>query len=146
MPRQVIRLFIVFAIFVILFLIARHFLTPKTFGEFGHYRGDALKDNKAREVNYIGSDACYDCHDSIASLKKSGFHKVLNCETCHGTGTKHVNDPKIVLNKPTEREFCGKCHNKNAAKSLNNIKQIDIKEHNIDNKCIDCHNPHEPWK
>jgi len=46
MPKQIQRLLIVFAVFISLFLVARHYLVPKTFGDLGHYRADALKDNK----------------------------------------------------------------------------------------------------
>ena len=145
MPKQLTRLIIVFLIFISLFLVIRHFLVPESFYKFGHYRADALKDNEDHQVKYIDAAMCSACHTDIDSLKVSGPHKNINCQTCHGPGYLHVEDPsKNVLIKPTERAFCGKCHSLNAARPCNIIKQQDIAQHNIDNKCVECHNPHQP--
>ncbi len=145
MPKQIQRLLIVFAIFISLFLIARHFLVPKTFGDLGHYRADALKDNKDHEMKYIDTAQCSTCHADISSVKYAGVHKKINCQTCHGAGSKHIGDPtNNLLDKPTEREFCGKCHSKNIARPSSVIKQIDLTKHNVGNKCVKCHNPHTP--
>ena len=145
MPKQLTRLFLVFLVFISLFLVARHFLVPESFGKYGHYRADALKDNQAHEIKYVDKSECANCHFAEDSLKSTGAHKNLNCQACHGPGNLHIEDPTTnVLIKPTERAFCGKCHSKNAARSEKNIKQQDISKHNVDNKCVECHNPHNP--
>ncbi|MFZ4400562.1 MAG: multiheme c-type cytochrome [Bacteroidales bacterium] len=144
MPKQLQRLLLAFLIFISLFLIIRHFLVPESFYKYGHYRGDALKDNEAHEIKYIDAKECENCHTDIDTLKLSGSHKNINCQTCHGAGYKHILDPTAnVLIKPTERAFCGKCHSKNAARPKN-IKQQDITTHNPGIKCVECHNPHQP--
>jgi excinuclease UvrABC ATPase subunit len=147
MPPQIKRLALLFAIFIGLFLVARHFLVPKSFGEFGHYRGLALAENQARAQKYAGQKACADCHQDMVDLKAPNVHKSLSCETCHGPGFDHVNstDSVIPMRVPKTREFCATCHTKNAARRVENIVQIDVKEHNPDQKCIECHNPHNPW-
>ncbi len=43
-----------------------------------------------------------------------------------------------------DRQFCLRCHTKNAASPQNVIKQIDAVEHNEGEECITCHNPHQP--
>ena len=145
MPQQLKRLFIAFLIFVSLFLIVRHFLVPKSFGKYGHYNADALTNNASREIKYIDPKECVTCHADIDTLKVAGGHKDINCQTCHGPGYKHIEDPVAnPLNKPTERAFCGKCHSLNVARSVSTIKQQDLTKHNTDNKCVDCHNPHKP--
>lgn len=145
MPQQLTRLIIAFLIFISLFLVIRHFLVPASFGKYGHYRADALKDNESHEIKYVQPGECSACHIEIDSLKASGNHKNIRCQICHGPGYKHIEDPSSnVLLKPVDRAFCGKCHSKNAARSEKIIKQQDISEHNPDNKCIDCHNPHQP--
>ena len=145
MPQQLKRLLVAFIIFISIFLVIRHFLVPASFGKYGHYRGDALKENAAHEIKYIDAKECANCHTDIDSLKKSGPHQNINCQTCHGPGNKHLEDPSAnALAKPDSREFCGKCHAKNAARNGKNITQQDIKEHNPDSKCIECHNPHQP--
>ncbi|MCX6230117.1 MAG: multiheme c-type cytochrome [Bacteroidetes bacterium] len=145
MPQQVKRLLIAFVIFVALFLGVRHFLVPKTFGKYGHYDAKALEANAAHDVKYIDAQDCSNCHTDIDSLKMAGKHAKINCQTCHGPGYKHLEDPSAnPLIKPTERAFCGKCHEKNAARPTNIIKQQDLSKHNPDSKCVECHNPHQP--
>jgi len=145
MPQQLKRLLIAFLIFTSLFLVVRHFLVPKDFGKYGHYNPAALKNNESHEVKFIDPKECATCHYDIDTLKISGSHKDINCQTCHGPGYKHIEDPtKNVLIKPTERAFCGKCHEKNAARSGKTIKQQDLSTHNPGSKCVECHNPHKP--
>lgn len=147
MPQQINRLIIVFSILIGLFLIVRLVLKPKSFGELGHYRALAIPENKDKPIKYIGEQTCNDCHDDIVSLKNENVHINLECETCHGAGYLHIEDSE--LNKPiipNQRKDCGTCHQKNAARSLNNIIQIELSEHNPDYKCIDCHNPHHPYE
>jgi hypothetical protein len=145
MPKQIIRLLIAFVLFVSLFLVIKHFLTPKSFGKYGHYRTDALVNNASRELNYADNKDCIECHDDIDKTKKSGAHKSINCQSCHGPGSKHVADPdKNLLFKPEAREFCGKCHNKIEGRPTSVITQVDLNEHYPDGKCIECHIAHNP--
>jgi hypothetical protein len=145
-PPQLTRLSIAFAIFISLFLLLRHFLVPATFGQYGHYRGASLQDNAAFEIHYAGQQACFDCHQDIEDLKKEDVHSSIHCETCHGPGEKHVLSGEAAdILKPTGREFCGRCHGKNAAKRTDAIFQIDLEKHNTGKNCIECHNPHQPW-
>lgn len=147
MPKQVSRLLILFVIFIALFLTARHFLVPESFGKYGHYRGDALEDNKKFEAKYVENSKCLECHNEIDTLKAAGLHRLIRCQTCHGPGYKHIEDPSAnKMIKQTDRAFCGKCHSKNAGRNGKNIKQQDITTHNPEGKCVECHNPHQPWK
>jgi hypothetical protein len=148
MPPQIKRLALLFAIFIGLFFLARHFLVPESFGEFGHYRGLSLGENQAYAPKYAGEKACADCHQDMVDLKSPNVHKSLSCETCHGPGLLHVNstDSILPMRVPKDREFCELCHSKNAARKADNIVQINVTGHNPGQKCIECHNPHNPWK
>jgi hypothetical protein len=148
MPPQIKRLTLVFAVFFLLFLTARYFLVPESFGEYGHYRGLALGENLEKTPGYAGQKACEDCHSDITELKAGNVHASLSCETCHGPGTEHINstDSVIPMQVPRTREFCALCHAKNAARKAGNVVQVDIAVHNPDQKCIECHNPHNPWE
>ena len=169
MYQHIKRLILAFAIFISLFLIARHFLKPKSFGELGHYRALAIEENAKRDLHYAGSENCVKCHDSIHAEKAEGYHAKLKCEVCHGPGLKHVLyadqfkngqlPDSLLLHKPIERKECAICHQTNAARikitfdTIDNsqIKQIDAMKHKLLNKktkkeqkCIKCHNPHQP--
>jgi hypothetical protein len=146
-PPQLPRLGLAFAIFISLFLLLRHLLTPDTFGEYGHYRGASLGDNALPEIHYAGQKACFDCHQDVEDLKNQDVHSDIHCETCHGPGQKHVlsADTADIL-KPTGREFCGRCHKLNAAKKKDAVFQVDLTKHNVEKNCTECHNAHQPWK
>lgn len=146
-PPQLSRLAIAFAIFISIFILLRHFLVPKTFGQYGHYRGASLTEIAQREIHYAGQKVCFECHQDIEDLKQQDVHSEIDCETCHGPGQKHSeNGDTTGLKKPVSREFCGLCHSKNPAKQTSAIFQVDLKEHNVGKLCIDCHNPHQPWE
>jgi hypothetical protein len=146
-PPQITRLALAFAIFISIFLVLRHFLVPKTFGVYGHYRAASLIDNEQPEIHYSGQQACFVCHQDIEDKKAQDVHSDIHCETCHGPGEKHVVNSKVEkILKPTGREFCGSCHALNAAKLKSAIFQIDLNKHNIGKNCLECHNPHQPWE
>ena len=146
-PPQLTRLALAFAIFISLFLLLRKFLVPDSFGQYGHYRGDSLIENTLPEIHYAGQQACFECHQDIEDLKKQDTHSEIHCETCHGPGQKHSEKGDTTgYVRPAGREFCGLCHTMNAAKQKNAIIQIDLKEHYVEKKCIECHNPHQPWE
>ena len=146
-PPQIKHLLVSFTIFVAIFLLARRAMVPDSYGEYGHYRGNSLGENAIKGVKYAGHEACFECHQDVADMKEMDLHDVISCESCHGPGFKHVQEPELVdmtLNK--ERAFCGLCHALNFSKPADVIFQIDLKEHYIDKNCIDCHNPHSPWE
>jgi hypothetical protein len=145
MPLQVKRLLLVFALFVGMMIAIGYFLTPASFYQFGHYRGEALTEIANKEPKYVDVKSCTVCHDSLTAIKDSSVHKSINCQTCHGVGNKHVNNPKVnSLVKPDGREDCGRCHSLNPARLASAIKQVDLTKHNVKSKCVKCHNPHSP--
>ena len=146
MPPQLKRLIPLFVIFVGLFLLARHFLIPDSFGEYGFYRGLSLGENAAKEVSYSGKKACFECHDDMAASLAEDVHQGLSCEVCHGPGQGHSDAPDEVLPlKPSGRDFCLRCHAFNPAKPGKAIIQVKSEEHYTDQQCTECHNPHKPW-
>ncbi|MGQ8336647.1 cytochrome c3 family protein [Sunxiuqinia sp. A32] len=148
MPPQLKTLIPLFAVFIILFLVARHFLIPESFGDIDHYRANSINEIAAAPVHYVGNSVCIDCHDTEGALLESDAHAGLSCETCHGPGYLHIEDAEAnVLAKPGTRKFCGQCHAINPARKLEVINQIDIDTHNMEREnCIDCHNPHAVWE
>jgi len=146
MPPQIKRLLPLFVVFIGLFLLARYFLIPESFGKYGHYRAFSLDENAAKKLNYAGKDYCLECHDDVEADKSQDVHMELSCEVCHGPGQDHADNPDSAqVIKPSGRAFCGLCHAKHPAKNPNVIVQVKLNEHYIDKDCIECHNPHKPW-
>jgi len=148
MPAQLKRILLLFIAFIGLFLIIRYFLVPETFGQYGHYRGESLKDNASGEIVFADREDCYACHDDIQERLENDSHAGLSCLVCHGPGQAHVNDPQLGnIPKESGRTFCGRCHDLNPARSTDVVFQVDITTHHIEKQnCIECHNPHEVWE
>lgn len=149
MPPQLKTLLPLLFGFVVVFLIVRSFLVPDSFGQYGHYRGDSLKDNANHTPQYVGNATCADCHTTEAEMLASDMHASLKCEVCHGPGAKHVESTETddIIHREGSRRFCGSCHGMHPARNIENIYQVNIEEHHSEKeKCIDCHNPHAVWE
>jgi len=89
---------------------------------------------------------CSACHGEIARMKAVSHHVQLECTTCHEAPQRHKIAPRSVRpSKPETREFCGKCHGKDATdKRAKNAPKIDLGEHGEKYVCWQCHYPHSP--
>ena len=138
------RLAGVFVAGLLIFLVIRGFLVPKSFGQFGHYRANAVTEIAARPIKFAGHESCEGCHADVLDKKKNGKHAGVNCEACHGPQAQHVDDPTSV--KPAKLDtavLCARCHEANAAKPRN-FPQVDTEEHSTGLPCDTCHQPHSP--
>jgi hypothetical protein len=138
------RLAAVFLGGILVFLVFRGLLVPKSFGEYGHYRGSALTDLAAQPVHYAGHDTCETCHADVLDKKKDGRHAHVNCEACHGPQAKHADDPGSE--QPAKLDtaiLCAKCHEANAAKPKS-FPQVATADHSGGLPCDTCHQPHSP--
>ncbi len=142
--EHLLRLAAVFAIGILAFIVARTLFVPKSFGQYGHYRGDALQEIASRPIHYAGHKACEDCHTDIVDLKKTGKHAGVNCEACHGPLAKHAEDPAAVTPQlPDTGVLCARCHQAGIARPVT-FPQVDAPEHSGGQKCGTCHVPHNP--
>jgi len=107
-------------------------------------------------ADYVGSEACKDCHEdqfktflhtSHAGLSKIGSWKgqVTGCESCHGPGKAHTEegDPKKIIgfkNKSSKEvsETCLACHA--GREERNNFRRGEHWRNDVG--CTDCHSPH----
>jgi cytochrome c3-like protein len=142
MPPQVLRIFLLAVGIVGAYSVARYFLTPTSFKQYGWYRGDALVELRSHEPVFAGKKACEECHsDEFQKLNKHE-HKGLSCESCHGPGREHADNPDIKLAVLTY-SHCVRCHEANASRPKWH-KQIVTKTHYPGSKCTECHVPHMP--
>ena len=70
--EHLVRLAVVFAVVLLVFVLIRAHFIPKSFGEYGHYRGDALAELASKPMHYAGHQACEDCHSDEADHEESG--------------------------------------------------------------------------
>ena len=141
---HLIRMAGLFLLGLIIFLVVRSVLVPKSFGEYGPYRGAALGEIVARPIAYAGHETCETCHPDVMEIKAKGVHAHVNCESCHGPQAKHADDPGSV--KPPKVEvatLCVRCHSENLAKPQG-FPQVNAKEHSGGQACDTCHQPHSP--
>lgn len=144
LPDQVKRLIVIFSIFIVGLVIARHYLLPTTFGEKGHYRAAAVDSVLTLPTHYAGQEVCAECHDEQALAKNNSNHQKVSCEICHGPGEKHVNEPtENHLLMPSQRDLCQNCHAYDASRPTG-FPQIIPTTHNPMEPCMSCHNPHNP--
>jgi len=140
------HLFCFAGLFVLAFLIflgIRGFVVPKSFGQYGHYRGNAIRDIAAHPIHFAGHQACEDCHTGVVDTKKNGKHAQVNCEACHGPLAKHAEDPgSVTPPKLDTAVLCIRCHAQTAAKPKN-FPQISS-DHSSGAPCETCHQPHSP--
>jgi DmsE family decaheme c-type cytochrome len=102
---------------------------------------------------YVGSEMCASCHADVAeNLTKTPHGKsvfaglsVHGCETCHGPGSKHVEDPDVVENRPIitkwsarqQSELCQSCH-----KGSNQFFWHGSVHESRGLSCVSCHSIH----
>jgi len=142
--QHLFRLATVFVLGLIMFLVLRAVLVPKSFGQFGHYRGDALQEIAAKPIAFAGHEVCEACHTDVLDIKKHGRHARVACESCHGPLANHVEDPGTV--KPAKLDtalLCVRCHESIPAKPMD-FPQVNSAEHSAGLPCETCHQPHSP--
>ena len=141
LPPQIVRIILLAVGIVGVYSIARYFLTPESFRQYGWYRGAALLELSARAPVYAGRKACEECHSDEVDKLLKGVHKTLSCEGCHGPGQAHVDNPDIKL-VVLNFSHCVRCHEANPSRPKSQ-KQIVIKDH-YEGACTECHVPHSP--
>ena len=141
---------------VFLGLAAKKIFTPGSFGKFGHYRADAIQDEKDRPLRHMTNDSCLSCHPHIKEMHLEGIHKTVSCEFCHGPLADHVEDNVKIAALPVKQgkeitTLCLRCHNQIIrARPKESIKMIAMPQHleekhvRLDHNCDQCHNVHAP--
>jgi hypothetical protein len=162
--RAIILIFIVVFLYFVGRVIVVQLLYP-TFGEYGPYRGDSLREEMAHQVKHgTGIDSCRPCHEDKVSDFLDTAHAGINCEVCHAPLITHVHfdDIEDFITSPenyewTEemknrqaRDLCIRCHESQPAKPAA-FPQIVVVDHlnemaaeDSANVCLECHDPHDP--
>ena len=128
-------------------LVAFVFLAPpsflKSFGQYGHYRGDAIAEMAARP-SPMPATSLRGCHTDVVDQKKLGRHAGLHCEVCHGPQARHADDPASVKPPlPDTAVICARCHEANCCQA-HSFPQVASADHSGGLACNTCHQPHRP--
>ena len=111
---------------------------------------------ETQQAGYVGQDTCVACHegyDTTINATKHGFAKnprtpgaAQGCETCHGPGEAHAQDPEKIKPRQFEKlsakavsDTCTTCHNRGQhvfwAGSQHEARNVS---------CVTCHSAHSP--
>jgi len=146
--------FLLSALMIVLYILSI-LSTPISFGKFGFYRGDNVREWIERPVQYAGANRCVDCHYQEYSRWNVSEHFGISCETCHGALNEHVKNGSSIP-VPSD-ELCRLCHSPSLSRPRG-FPQINPNEHwsNITIKgvytlrdigrrfnytCLTCHDP-----
>jgi predicted CXXCH cytochrome family protein len=112
----------------------------------------------AADDDYVGTETCAACHEpqfkSFDGTKHGKLHtisswkgKVVGCESCHGPGKAHVEDPtktNIIsfkrLDAKATSETCLSCHA--GKENHTNFRRGEHWRNNVG--CTECHTAHGP--
>lgn len=157
--RHLIRAGILALLVIIIFTVIRFITLPPSWGKYGHYRANAVAEEMAETSVYQGHQTCKICHNQKKGAYlgyedwSSGKHALVNCETCHGAGNKHIeksSQKKETIEIDSSKELCLKCHLQLADRPGSTETfpqpQIDLEKHMGKGglSCLKCHNPHHP--
>jgi hypothetical protein len=141
---HLIRFVLVVVAGFVIFMGIRAMIVPKSFGQYGHYRGAVLEEIRSRPISFAGRATCEACHDEVAKVKSAGKHAGLGCEACHGPSAAHTEDPMTNhAVKPNPATLCVRCHEADPARPRT-FPQVSSQEHANGMSCGDCHKPHTP--
>lgn len=136
---------------IALALAARPLVVPSDFGVgergfmYGFHRLSSEDEWKAFKVKYQTKEYCSECHEDHYKSNMASKHRVIQCENCHGPAIDHPENPeKLEINR--DRLLCLRCHAylPYPTSFRAKMKGIMDEEHNPDEPCAECHNPHEP--
>ena len=149
--KHITRLLIIILVLAVGFLVVRSLLIPKSFGNYGHYRGDNIKEQMNLPLVHLGSSSCKDCHETQYGNWQDSSHATVNCEVCHGHWEIHNGRVK-TMTADKSKDACMICHQKLTGRPEKFPQIVSFSKHMEDNEmqeedlqnCLECHDPHEP--
>ncbi len=151
--KHIIRAVLLVVMIGLVFVFARHFAIPETFGQFGHYRAASVAEFAAQTPVHGGLAMCVECHEDDEAVEdwSAGKHGSVSCEVCQGPLGQHPEN-RDVAPMPVNRsyELCGWCHQKLVARPKD-FPQVLVPDHGVEQGaelseaiCLECHDAHNP--
>lgn len=140
--QHLIRAIGLLALFLIAFFTLRPEFRPPSFGQYGFYRGQNVKEWADLPVEYASAPSCQPCHQDRYETWARSKHRTVICENCHGPAETHI-EKKAKLIKERSRKLCALCHSQLVSRPRG-FPQVDLEKHGDQLACVTCHNPHNP--
>ena len=98
---HLVRLGVVFVIFIGVFITAKTVMTPTSWNHDinNWYRLDSLEEMKEKQISYGDNKSCKGCHKKTYKRFRKKKHKGLSCESCHGALALHINVENLDIEK-----------------------------------------------
>lgn len=149
--KHIIRLLIIIVVLVVGFFLVRELLIPESFGRYGHYRGESVKEQMDVPLVHLGSDFCKDCHEMQYANWLGNKHVTVNCEVCHGHWEIHNGNLK-TMKEVNSDDVCMICHQRLTGRPEGFPQVVSLVKHMEDKgepaegaeACLSCHDPHKP--
>ncbi len=145
--KAVFRVGVVLVCALVVFGIIRQLSVPKSFGQYGYYRGDNVQEWVSMDQTFAsGNQVCAQCHAQEVQEAAQAEHSQLDCQSCHGPMQDHVKQPNQVHPRVAGNvDLCGACHRVMVGRSKDNIRTVQVGSHSGGLDCIRCHDPHQPY-
>ncbi len=148
--RHVLRVLLVLVVAMVVLVLGRSFLVPRSYGLYGPYRYDNVAEQAvARPPMHAGARACAACHAQRAEAHAKGAHRAVSCEVCHAPLGRHVRAGEVVSAMRIDRSHaaCARCHRKIVGRPAA-FPQVVLDQHVPGGArgqvCLECHDPHSP--
>jgi len=120
----------------------------------GTWSGSVALPPRIEGANFVGNQACYNCHTNHTRVFPSSAHGRLHlpgagmpeqvgCESCHGAGSRHIavggGVGRFILNPGRDASACYRCHIEVHAE-FNLPQHHPLPEGKMN--CVQCHDPH----
>ncbi len=151
--KHIFRVAFLLGFVLIVLILSRGLFVPKSWGQYGWYRGDAVSEHRSKPVVHGGDQSCRECHEDQYDLREEGAHVGVRCEGCHEPIGSHITNGEMTAPMfiPASFELCTRCHRHLAARP-DDFPQVNPQQHLEDNEmdhtntvCTECHDPHSPF-
>ena len=154
------------------YAVVRGAMVPDSFGKNGHYRAEALQEERDMPRRLVSASECLDCHTETAKVYSESGHKEVHCSKCHdkllahfdactkafaeakaaGTDTSQVKCLTEGIKRLAIKPACVRCHKEMVGrpkdfKVINvnaHLEEMEADEPDSLKVCLQCHLGHNP--
>ena len=154
MPKHIVRLLALIVVVATVVFSAKRFLTPDSFYQYGHYRGNAVAEIASKVPKLQGSASCQPCHKKAYAEWTDGIHRKATrknaiqgvvykygpgCEVCH-TGPAGNHPSKTAMPLSIEDQVTSITHPEIKVHPANLPgRNLMLSPRDMRGVCLNCH-------